>query len=47
VLEHRYNRIRKRRVKLANTYEPPEWNALEQWLTITGVAFIVVRLLFK
>jgi hypothetical protein len=49
-LADRSSRIRRLRVKLANAYESPEWNALEQWLTIAGVVLMIlasgVRLLF-
>jgi hypothetical protein len=42
--------IRRMRIALAEAYESPQWNALEQWLTIAGVVLMiaasVVRLYF-
>jgi hypothetical protein len=46
----RSGRIRRMRLALAEAYESPEWNALEQWLTIAGVALMIassaIRLAF-
>jgi len=46
----RSTRIRRIRLMLAVAYESPEWNALEQWLTIGGVVLMiaasVIRLAF-
>ena len=35
------SRIRRVRVALAEAYESPEWNWLEQVLTLTGVAVMI------